>query len=109
MKKSEEDKRAWRKSPATHKNDLRRPAPARRPSMPRYQSFFFVLWYACNNYGHKDVGCRAYARNRKTWRKNRYENSKYKFEGNYVRKAQVFPDKTHKIFGVLNYEIECYK
>ena len=46
MKKNEEDECAWKKSSTTHKNDLRRPAPNRRPPMPRYQSFFLGLCYA---------------------------------------------------------------
>ena len=48
--------------------------------------FFFGLWYSCNNYGHKSIDCRCYAWNINKWRKNNYENSKYQFEGNYVRK-----------------------
>jgi hypothetical protein len=31
----------------------------RRSSTPRYQTIFFGLCYACNNFGHKAVNCRA--------------------------------------------------
>ena len=110
MKNREEDECAWKKSLATHNNIHIRPAPAiRRPPIPRYQFFFFGFFYAWNNYGHKVVDCRAYALNRNTWSRNRHQNSRYMFEGNCVRKLQVSPDKTHNRFGVLNYEIECYK
>ena len=77
MKKNEEDECAWKKSLATHNNDLKRPALARRPPMPKYQSFFPGLCYACNTYGHKATNCKAYARNGNIWRKNNYENSRY--------------------------------
>jgi hypothetical protein len=32
-------------------------------STPRYQTIFFGLFYACNNFGHKAVNCRANNRN----------------------------------------------
>jgi hypothetical protein len=38
-------------------------------STPRYQTIFFGLCYACNNFGHKTVNCRA--NNRK---KNNFES-----------------------------------
>jgi hypothetical protein len=37
-----------------------------RSSTPRYQTIFFGLFYACNNFGHKSMNCRANNRNRKT-------------------------------------------
>ena len=37
-----------------------------------------------------------------------YVNSRYHFEGNYVRNPHVSPNRTYNIFGVLNYEIEYY-
>jgi hypothetical protein len=36
-----------------------RAPPFRRSSTPRYQTIFFGLCYACNNFGHKAVNCRA--------------------------------------------------
>jgi hypothetical protein len=35
----------------------------RRYSTPRYQTMFFRLCYACNNFGHKVVNCRANNKN----------------------------------------------
>jgi hypothetical protein len=34
-----------------------------RSSTPRYQTIFFGLCYACNNFGHKYVNCKANNRN----------------------------------------------
>ena len=109
MKKNEEDERAWRKLSATHNNDLKILAPTRRPAMPRYHFFFLGVCYACNNYGHEAIDCRAYARNRNTWSRNSYENSRNQVEGNYFRKPHVASNRTYNKFGALNYEIECYR
>jgi hypothetical protein len=40
-----------------------RAPPFRRYSTSRYQTIFFGLCYACKNFGHKDVNCRANNRN----------------------------------------------
>jgi hypothetical protein len=40
-----------------------RAPPFRRSSTPKYQTIFFGLCYACNNFGHKDVNCRDNNRN----------------------------------------------
>jgi hypothetical protein len=40
-----------------------RAPPFRISSTPRYQTIFFGLCYACNNFGHKAVNCRANNRN----------------------------------------------
>jgi hypothetical protein len=37
--------------------------PFRISSTPRYQTIFFGLCYACNNFGHKVVNCRANNKN----------------------------------------------
>jgi hypothetical protein len=37
--------------------------PFKRSSTPRYQTNFFGLCYACNNFGHKVVNCRSNNRN----------------------------------------------
>jgi hypothetical protein len=43
--------------------------PFRRSSTPRYQTIFFGLCYACNNFGHKVVNWRSKNRN-----KNNFES-----------------------------------
>ena len=90
MKKHEEDEHALREFPTTHNNDLRRHAPSRRPPIPRYQSFFSSLCYACSNYGHKDIDCRTYECNRNTWSINSHENYRYQFESN-VSESRMEP------------------
>jgi hypothetical protein len=39
----------------------------KRSSTPRYQTIFLGLCYACNNFGHKFVNCRANNRNNKNF------------------------------------------
>ena len=97
------------KSSETHNNEVKRPTPARRPPMPRYHSFFFGLFYACNNYGHKVIDCRSYARDRNAWSRNSYENTQYQSKRNVVRKPTDAFGNTYNRFGALNYEIECYR
>jgi hypothetical protein len=46
---------------------LIRVTPFKRSSTPRYQNIFLVLCYACNNFGHKVVNCRANSRNIKNF------------------------------------------
>ena len=87
MKECEEDESARRKFPATYNNDLRRHAPSRRPPISRYQSFFSGLYYTCNNYGHKAIDCRTYARYINEWGRNIYENSRYQAEENHLRRS----------------------
>ena len=77
MKKNKEDECAWKKSIATHNDEFRIPSLAWRYPIPKYQNLFFGLHYSCNNYGHKAIDCRDYAKNRNTWRINSYENAKY--------------------------------
>jgi hypothetical protein len=60
IRRYEEDERVKREAQVTHKSDIRKQAPPRRPPMPRYQSFFSGLCYACNNYVHKAIDCRTY-------------------------------------------------
>jgi hypothetical protein len=48
--------------PQEEEGFIREP-PFRRSSTSRYQTIFFVLCYACNNFGHKPVNCRANNRN----------------------------------------------
>jgi hypothetical protein len=43
--------------------EFRRTTPQRRSFTPRYQNFFLGHCFACTNFGHKVVNCRAYGRN----------------------------------------------
>jgi hypothetical protein len=40
-------------------------------STPRYQTIFFGLCYACNNFGHKFMNCRANNKNKKKFESHR--------------------------------------
>jgi hypothetical protein len=70
-------------------------------STPKYQTIFFGLFYACNNFGHKVVNCRA---------NNRNHN---KFESNTQRGYSRIPSETQRRsynkFESLSTEVECYK
>lgn len=77
--------------------------------MPKYHIFFFGLCYACNNYGHKAIDSRAYARDRNAWRRNSYENTQYQSKRNIVRKLIDASECTYYRFGALDYKIECYR
>jgi uncharacterized protein YjhX (UPF0386 family) len=69
--------------------------------MPRYQTIFFVLCYACNNFGHKDVNCRANRRN-----KNNFEiHAQY----GCPRRPSETQKGSYKRFESLIIEVECYK
>ena len=57
-----------------------------------------------NNFGHKDVNCRAYVRGRNTWNRNGYENFR-----NHDEEPHKEFDRSYNKSGALNYEIECYK
>jgi hypothetical protein len=78
-----------------------RAPPFIRSSTTRYQTIFFGLCYACNNFGHKAVNCRA---NNK---KNNY------FESHTQRGYSRIPSETQRRsynrFESLRTEVDCYK
>jgi hypothetical protein len=75
--------------------------PFRISSTPMYQTIFFCLCYACNNFGHKVVNCRAKNRNIK--------NFEIHTQKGYPRR----PSETQRIiynkFESLSTKVECYK
>jgi hypothetical protein len=80
---------------------LIRAPPFRRYTTLRYQTIFFGLCYACNNFGHKVVNCRA---------NNKNNNN---FESHTQRGYLGRPSETQRIiynmFESLSTEVECYK
>ena len=78
-----------------------RAPPFIRYSTTKYQTIFFVLCYACNNFVHKVVKCRANSKN------NNY------FESHTQRGYSRRPSETHRrsynMFESLSTEVECYK
>jgi hypothetical protein len=83
--------------------------PTRRPPTPWYQNIFLGLCYSCNNFGHKAINCRAYAKARNIRSKSSYENPKNHYEDNYPRKRREAFERNFNSFGALGYEFECYK
>ena len=89
--------------------EFRRTPPSRRPPTFRYQNYFPGLCYSCSNFGHKVVDCRAYVRFESSWNRNAYGNPRNQNEGNYFRKPREAFNRNYNSFGVLNFEVECYK
>jgi hypothetical protein len=78
-----------------------RAPPFRRSSTPRYQTIFFGLCYACNNFGHKAVNCRANNRNN-----NNFESYTQR---DYSRRPSDTQRRSYNMFESLSTEVECYK
>jgi hypothetical protein len=78
-----------------------RVTPFRRSSTPRYQTIFFGLCYACNNFGHKAMNCRANSRNI-----NNFESHTQK---GYPRRPSETQRRSYNMFESLSTEVECYK
>jgi hypothetical protein len=81
------------------KENYKRTTPFRRSL--RYQTIFLGLCYSCNNFGHKAINCKAYAKNR-----DNYEGHS---RINHLRKSHDVFNKNYNSFGSLNDEVECYK
>jgi hypothetical protein len=78
-----------------------RAPPFRISSTPRYQTIFFGLCYACNNFGHKFVNCRANNRNN-----NKFESHTQR---GYSRRPSETQRRSYNRFESLRTEVECYK
>jgi hypothetical protein len=70
-------------------------------STPKYQIIFFGLCYACNNFGHKAVNCRANNRNN-----NNFESHTQR---GYSRRPSETQIRIYNRFESLSTEVECYK
>jgi hypothetical protein len=68
-------------------------------STTRYQTIFFGLCYACNNFGHKAVNCRANNRN------NNYFESHT--QRGYSRRPSETQRRSYNRFESLSTEVEC--
>jgi hypothetical protein len=78
-----------------------RAPPFRRSSTIRYQTIFFGLCYACNNFGHKAINCRANNRNN-----NHFESHTQR---GYSRRPSETQRRSYNMFESLSTEVECYK
>jgi hypothetical protein len=72
-----------------------------RSSTTTYQTIFFGLCYACNNFGHKYVNCRDNNRN------NNYLESHT--QRGYSRRPSETQRISYNRFESLRTEVECYK
>jgi hypothetical protein len=64
-----------------------------------YQTIFFGLCYACNNFGHKVVNCRANNRNT-----NNFESHTQR---GYPRRPSETKRRSYNRFESLSTEVEC--
>ena len=72
-----------------------------RSSTPRYQNIFLGLCYACNNFGHKVVNCRANKRN--------INNFESHTQNGYPRRPIETYRRSYKKFESLSVQVEFYK
>ena len=85
------------------KKDSKKPTPPlhkinimpRRPMSRRYRQIFFVHFYYCNNFGHKNLNCKEY-RNLLSYNKNAPSNNPKE------RNLNSF-------LALQRYDLECYK
>lgn len=69
--------------------------PPKWPRITQYQNSFFGYCFSCNHFSHKVIDCRAYAKKRYVWNKNK---SSYGFlNKNY-----------NSIAPLLDYNVVCY-
>jgi hypothetical protein len=66
-----------------------------------YQTIFFVLCYACNNFGHKAVNCRA-----NNWNSNNFESYTQR---DYSSRPSDMQRRSYNMFESLSTKVECYK
>jgi hypothetical protein len=75
--------------------------PFRISSTPRYQTIFFGLCYACDNFGHNDMNCRTNSKN--------INNFEIHTQKGYLRRPSETHRRSYKRFESLSTEVECYK
>jgi hypothetical protein len=75
--------------------------PFRRSPTPRYQTIFFGLCYACNNFGHKAVNCKA--NNKKN------KNFESHTQSGYSRRPSETQRRSYNRFEYLSTKVDCYK
>jgi hypothetical protein len=90
----------WTNRPQEEEGFIRAP-PFRRSSTPRYQTIFFCLCYACNNFGHKVV-------NRKDNNMNSNNFESY-MQRDYSMRPSDTQRRSYNRFESLSTEVECYK
>jgi hypothetical protein len=96
---------------SSHKNEFRRVVLPRRPFTTRYQNLFLGYCFSCNNFGHKAIDCRSYARSDHVKVRNicSYETSKDDYVTNKTRRSHGFVITNYNsIASLLDYNVESY-
>jgi hypothetical protein len=83
----------------TQEDKLIRNASKRRSYIPRYKRLFYGHCFNCNNFGHKAVNCRAYAKNKSNYAG--YLNNIYP-----IKYYEAY-SRNQNSFGSLRNEVEC--
>jgi len=100
------------KSNSSHNNEFKRLVPPRRPFTNWYQNLFLGYCFSCNNFGHKEIDCKSYARNDHVRDINRssYKIVKGDYVSNKTRNSHEFVERNYNSFSpLLDYNVECYK
>jgi hypothetical protein len=84
--------------------------PPERPLTNQYQNIYLGYCFSCNNFGHKAIYCRAYARIYHVRDINRgsYKTSKDEYLGNKTKNSHGFTNINYNSFVPL-LDTECYK
>jgi hypothetical protein len=85
----------------TREYELIKSESQRISSTPMYEILFNGHYFNFDNFGHKAVNCRAYAKNRSNY--VGYLNN------SYPRRHYESHNINNFFFGSLNNEVECYK
>jgi hypothetical protein len=91
------------KSDSSHKNEVRRVVPPRRPFTTRYQNLFLGYCFSCNNFVHITIDCRDYTRSDHVRNINRgpYKTSKHDYVRNKTISYHGFANKKYNSFSPL--------
>jgi hypothetical protein len=80
----------------------------RRPTMNMYEYLFLGNYFSCNNFGHKEIDCKAYPRNDQRGNGGMFNASRNNYVNNKIK--NLVDNRNKKSFDPLsNYDIECYK
>jgi hypothetical protein len=106
--KGNDDQQKHDYSHKNNKNDFKRVVPPRRPFTNWYQNIFLGHCFSCNNFGHKEIDCRAYARSGHVRDRNRlyYKTSKDDYVRNKTRSSHGFSNRNYNYFSPL-LDTEC--
>jgi hypothetical protein len=99
-RKGNQDQQKLDSSHKNNKNEFKIVVPPRRPFKTRYQNLFLGQFFSCNNFGHKALDFRAYARSDNVRDINRgsYKTSKNNYVSNKTKISHGFVDINYNSF-----------